>query len=103
MSDRPIFTYQTRPALTPVQATVLDAYADLYGQAERSLFAAIQAGDSLNELKRSFQPRFGITARQFNAMRAGLEGKIDSIKERRLEDRLATGESQPILRAGQSG
>ena len=85
MSDCPIFTYQTRPELTPAQATVLDGYADLYGKAERSLFAAIQAGGSLNDLKRSFQPRFGITARQFNAMRAGLEGKIDSIKERRPE------------------
>src|SRR5207249_3567558 len=27
--------------------------------------------------------RFGITARQFNAVRIGLEGKIDSIKQRR--------------------
>ena len=48
MSDRPIFTYQTRPDPTPEQAAVLDAYAELYGKAERSLFAAIQAGGSLN-------------------------------------------------------
>ncbi|MBK7000075.1 MAG: IS200/IS605 family accessory protein TnpB-related protein [Rhodoferax sp.] len=91
MSERPILakpqvrTYQTRPDLTPEQAAILDAYADLYGQAERSLFAAIQAGDSLNDLKREFLPKFDITARQFNAMRVGLEGKIDSIKERRPE------------------
>jgi hypothetical protein len=37
---------------------------------------------SINELKREFQPKFGITARQFNAVRVGLEGKIDSIKAR---------------------
>ncbi|MBK7001037.1 MAG: hypothetical protein IPH35_13990 [Rhodoferax sp.] len=91
MSERPILakpqvrTYQTRPDLTPEQAAILDAYADLYGQAERSLFAAIQAGDSLNDLKREFLPKFDITARQFNAIRVGLEGKIDSIKERRPE------------------
>ncbi|MBK7000393.1 MAG: hypothetical protein IPH35_10580 [Rhodoferax sp.] len=30
-------------------------------------------------------PKFDITARQFNAMRIGLEGKIDAIKERRPE------------------
>ncbi|MBK6999808.1 MAG: hypothetical protein IPH35_07530 [Rhodoferax sp.] len=60
MSERPILakpqvrTYQTRPDLTPEQTAILDAYADLYGQAERSLFAAIQAGDSLNDLKREF-------------------------------------------------
>ena len=75
MADRPIFTYQTRPDLTPEQVLVLDAYADLYGKAERCLFAAMQAGGALNDLKRAFLPRFGISARQFNAMRVGLEGR----------------------------
>jgi IS605 OrfB family transposase len=85
VSDRPIFTYQTRPVLDQVQTSALDAYAELYGKAERSLFAAIQAGGTLNDLKREFLPRFGISARQFNAMRIGLDGKIASIKERRPE------------------
>ena len=85
MSNRPIFTYQTRPELTPEQATVLNAYAELYGKAERSLFAALQAGGNLNDLKREFQPRFGISARQSNTLRVELEGKIDSIKQRRPE------------------
>src|SRR5438128_1428425 len=83
MSDRPVFTYQTRPALADGQAAVLDAYAELYGRAERSLFAAMQAGRAINDLKRDFLPRFGITARQFNAVRIGMDGKIDSIKQRR--------------------
>lgn len=83
MSERPIFTYQTRPILDDGQAAVLDAYAELYGRAERSLYAAMQAGGKLNDLKRYFLPRFGITARQFNAVRIGLDGKIDSIKQRR--------------------
>ena len=43
------------------------------------------AASNLNALKREYLPRFGITARQFNAIRVGLEGKIDSIKARRLE------------------
>ena len=85
MSERPIFTYQTRPVLDAVQSSMLDDYASLYGRAERTLFAAIQAGGALNELKRAFLPKFGITARQFNAVRVGLEGKIDSIKSRRPE------------------
>ena len=63
----------------------LQAYAALYGQAERSLFAALCTGRTVNALKREFLPRFGITARQFNALRVGLEGKIDAIKERRPE------------------
>jgi IS605 OrfB family transposase len=85
MSDRPIFTYQTRPALDPAQFSALDAYAELYGRAERSLFSAMQAGGVLNHLKREFLPLFGISARQFNAIRIGLDGKIASIKERRPE------------------
>lgn len=85
MSERPIFTYQTRPVLDANQAAVLDAYAEVYGRAERSLFAAMQAGGSINDLKREFLPKFQITARQFNAIRVGLEGKIDSIKVRRPE------------------
>ena len=85
MSESRIFTYQTRLALTSEQASVLDAYAALHGGAERCLFAALQAGGSLNDLKRAFQTRFGITARQFNAIRVGLDGKIAAIKERRPE------------------
>lgn len=82
---RPIFTFQTRLALGEAQAAALDAYAGLYGKVERSLFAAMQTDASLNDLKREFLSRFGITARQFNAARVGLEGKIDSIKARRPE------------------
>ena len=85
MSERPIFTYQTRPLLDPAQFSALDAYAQLYGRAERSLFGAIQSGESLNDIKHAFLPRFGISSRQFNAMRIGLDGKIASIKERRPE------------------
>lgn len=85
MAERPIFTYQTRLALGADQVAALDAYAALYGKAERSLFAAMQSGESINALKRALLPRFGITARQFNALRVGLEGKIDSIKARRPE------------------
>lgn len=85
MADRPIFTYQTRLDLDAAQAAALDAYATLYGKAERSLFAAIRSGKNMNDLKRAFLSRFGITARQFNAVRIGLEGKIDSIKSRQPE------------------
>lgn len=85
MSERPIFTYQTRLVLDVAQTQALDAYAALYGRAERSLFASMQKDVSINDLKREFLPKFGITARQFNAVRVGLEGKIDSIKARRPE------------------
>lgn len=97
MPERPIFTYQTRLLLDATQAQVLDDYASLHSRAERSLFAALRAGRALNDLKREFLPRFGITARQFNAVRVGLEGKIDSIKARRPE--LIAEAQQRIKRA----
>ena len=85
MSDYPVFTYQTRLVLDEALASAFDAYAKLYGRAERTLFAALSSGRGVNELKRAFLPRFGLTARQFNALRVGLEGKIASIKARRPE------------------
>ena len=85
MAERPVFTYQTRLVMDAAQTAALDAYACLYGMVERSLFAAMQTDATLNDLKREFLPKFGITARQFNAVRVGLEGKIDSIKARRPE------------------
>ena len=99
MAERHIFTYQTRLTLTPEQSAVLDAWGELYGRVERTLFAAMQTGVSLTELKRTFLPRFGITARQFNAIAISLKGKIDAIKERRpgliaeAERRIAQAES----------
>ncbi len=85
MPERRIFTYQTRLDLDVTQSAALDAYAALYGRVERSLFAAMRSGKAINDLKRDFQPRFGITARQFNAVRVGLDGKIAAIQERRPE------------------
>lgn len=85
MSDRPLFTYQTRIKPSPAQDAALSAYAALHGRAERALFAAMRAGDrDRNTLKRDFMGKFGLTSRQFNAIRVNLEGKIASIKERRV-------------------
>src|SRR4051812_27518638 len=85
MSDFPIFTYHTRVLLDADQTRLPDAYAELHGRAERVLFAAWCAGQIPAKLKPEFQRRFDLTARQFNAVRVGLEGKIHSIKERRPE------------------
>ena len=77
------FTYQTRIELDAQGERALDAYAQLYGRAERKLFAAFASGDSLDKLKSEFITEFGLTARQFNAISSGIKGKIASIKERR--------------------
>ncbi len=70
MTQRPIKpqrTYQARihdPDGT--LDTVLGAYADLYGQAERTLFADLVRGGDPAALKSDYMRRFGLTARQFN-------------------------------------
>ncbi|MFZ2538928.1 MAG: hypothetical protein WAX04_08495, partial [Oscillospiraceae bacterium] len=50
---------------------------------ERTLFAKMASGKDPSDLKSTFLTRFGITARQFNACRVQIEGKIASIKELR--------------------
>jgi hypothetical protein len=60
-----------------------DGYAELYGRAERALFADLARGGDPAALKSDYLIRFGLTARQFNAMAINLKGKIASIRERR--------------------
>ena len=83
MSERPVFTYQTRINASDDQAAALDAFADLYGRAQRKLFAHVAAGQDCLKIKASFMLETGLSARQYNAVRVGLQGKIESIKERR--------------------
>ena len=90
-------TYQTRLDLNCEQAALLDANAALYGKAERSLFARLSAGASLSVLKREFIGGLGITARQFNALAAGVRGKIASVKA--VRDRLIEFAKRRIKRA----
>jgi len=71
MADLPVFTYQTRIHVQPPQNEALEAYAELYGKAERTLFAATETGIDAMDLKQEYLRLFGITARQFNAIRMG--------------------------------
>ena len=70
------FTYQTRIFLSPEQAEILQEYAALLSQVERCLYAQVAKGLSSASCKNAFLKRFNITARQFNACRVSLEGKI---------------------------
>ena len=58
--------------------------ADLFGHAERELYVErYRHGRSLSECKREFGLRFGLTARQFNAIEATLRGKVEGVREGR--------------------
>lgn len=78
-----IRTYQTRISVNPDAA--LSSYASLLSHVERNLFADLARGKNPKDLKTSYLVRFGITARQFNAVRVKLEGKVDSISKRHIQ------------------
>ena len=78
----------------------LAAYASLYGQMQRKLFAEVAAGSSAASLKSVYLERYGIPALMFNAARVSLEGKVASVREQQklrldgLERRIARAERQ---------
>ena len=75
--NRRVFTYQTRVSVTPEQDKMLREYAVRFGRVERTLYREMQKGADAKRLKSDYLLRFAITARQFNAVRILLQGKID--------------------------
>jgi IS605 OrfB family transposase len=84
-SNSQTFTYQTRPHQEFQDEQILAAYAALMATVERRLFSDISKGKQAHKVKSEYLKRYGITARQFNAIRVQLEGKIASIIELRKE------------------
>jgi IS605 OrfB family transposase len=80
-----IRTYQTRIPLDLLTQKILQAITELLSQVTHALFADISSGKKPSDLKSSYLKKYGITARQFNACRVNIEGKISSIKERRKQ------------------
>lgn len=79
-------TYQARPPFSPLAEEILHACADLFAHIGHSLFADICKGKLAHTLKSDYLIKYGITARQFNAIRVKVEGKITSIKELRKRE-----------------
>ncbi len=76
------YTYQTRIELDKESSAVLDEYAFIFNHVERKLFADVCSGKNSYNLKNAYLQTFQITARQYNAVRTQLQGKIDSIKNK---------------------
>lgn len=75
-------TYQTK--IKHVATDYLDKMAEFSGTIERKLFLdSFINGKSRAACKVDYLPKYGITARQYNAIYIQLEGKIDSIIELR--------------------
>src|SRR5262245_10558890 len=73
-------TYQTRLKLSDEQDAILQHYASLMSVVEHSLFAEVAQGKATASCKNHFLTKFNITARQFNACRVSLEGKIEACR-----------------------
>jgi IS605 OrfB family transposase len=76
--DEMIFTYQTRLRLDERSAAILEEYAHLSNLVEHSLYAEVARGKTSASCKNESLKKFRITARQFNACRVSLEGKISA-------------------------
>ncbi|MGD1075189.1 MAG: hypothetical protein ABR903_03805 [Thermodesulfovibrionales bacterium] len=60
----------------------LSEIADLYNRIKRTLHGgALSTGKQLADFKNAYLKRFGVTARQFNAVRFDLEGNLKSAQE----------------------
>ena len=101
----PVATYQTRISdygdmVRAGGDATLSAYAELYGQVQRRLFADVAAERSAVLLKREYIREHGIPARLFNAVRVSLDGKVSAVRAAQrlrvdgLERRIAQGEWQ---------
>jgi IS605 OrfB family transposase len=75
-------TFQTRVDLDPIADEVFCELSKYFAHIKHCLFAEITSGKKANSLKNDYLLRFEITARQFNAIRVEVEGKISSIKQR---------------------
>ncbi len=76
-------TYQTK-APSDLHA-YCEAMGFLFGKVERYLYKDLEQGGKLSTLKREYQVRFGINARQFNSVHSSIKGKIESLKESRKQ------------------
>jgi IS605 OrfB family transposase len=85
--DERIATYQTRISIDKEKLIILKEYAEVCNKLEHALYAEIAKGKKSASCKNEFLKKHGVTARQFNACRVNLEGKVSACranKERAL-------------------
>ena len=81
MTNEMMFSYQTRLVLDEKQETILQECACLFSHVEHCLYKEVIKGKTSASCKNDFLKTYGITARQFNAVRVSLDGKIAACKE----------------------
>lgn len=81
MENKTMRTFETRIKIDARADEALHDCAHLFAHIKHRLFADIAAGKTPGELKNDYLACYEITARQFNALRTLVEGKIASIKK----------------------
>lgn len=79
-----MLTYQTRFDVDEKDNMLLGEYAEIFSVAERKLYSEVAAGKKSASCKNHFLKKFAITARQFNACRVSLEGKLAACRAGQL-------------------
>ena len=74
-------TFETRLRLTDETDAILSEVAAYLSSVQRKLFSDLARGEKSKDLKSLYLKKYGLTARQFNAFRVSIEGKIASYKE----------------------
>ena len=93
-------TYQDRLTLDAEQQRWLGACGELYGRLQRTLYGKIAKGENASQLKPDFCAGHGLSARQFNALRMELEGKIGGTVELlKLRKKELKGSIQSVTRS----
>lgn len=88
MTDAMTLTYQTRLSLGERSTAILSECALLFNTVEHSLYAEMTRGKTTASCKNGFLKKYGITARQFNACRISIEGKVAACQ---------TGQEQALI------
>lgn len=79
-----MLTYQTRLRLDEKGESIFHEYACLLNRVEHSLYVETTKGKTAASCKNAFLKKWNITARQFNACRVSLDGKISSCREHQI-------------------
>ena len=77
-------TFETRYKSDSNADIILPLFAQHFAHVKHSLFADIASGKKANALKNDYVAKHQITARHFNALKTDVEGKIKSIKNKRV-------------------
>lgn len=97
MTNAMTLTYQTRLLLDERKVEILSECAFLFNTVERSLYADMTKGKTSASCKNSFLKKYAITARQFNACRVSLEGKIESCRASQEQATLSLKQKIDVL------